>query len=119
MLRNHGQQSSQIPGLPPATQPDLLDHGQHAKATRAAASAAAMPKAPSRQEQVLTFLRSRGPTGATRHEIADAMNWPLSSVCGPALAILRDGLAVENGERRQTQFGSQAAVIIAAEVAGQ
>ncbi|QDV42941.1 hypothetical protein Enr13x_27930 [Stieleria neptunia] len=95
-----------------ASQTPLFDHGQHAKATRAAAASAAKEKGPNRRLQILTLLRSRGTTGATRHEIADAMGWPLSSVCSPVLELLRTGDLIENGEKRKTQFGSMAAVIV-------
>lgn len=98
------------------SQPDLFDSGQHAKQTRAIAAASAIEKAPSRRDRIESFIRSRGPHGATRHEIAAAMDWPLSGVCSPVLAMLRDGRLIETGERRLTQYGSMAAVIVVSEV---
>lgn len=98
-------------------QPDLFDSGQHAKQTRAIAAASAIEKAPSRRDRIESFIGSRGSHGATRHEIADAMDWPLSSVCAPVLAMLQSGRLIENGDRRETQYGSMAAVIVCAEVA--
>ncbi|MCA9137860.1 MAG: hypothetical protein KDB00_13905 [Planctomycetales bacterium] len=103
----------------PASQPGLFDHGQHAKQTRAIAAASAMEKGPSRRDRIETFIRDRGPHGATRHEIADAMGWPVQSVTSPVLAMLRSGRLIENGKTRLTRHGSPAAVIVCREVAEQ
>lgn len=98
--------------LPESSQPDLFDHGQHARETRAIAAASALEKGPSRRDQIEAYLRERGELGATRHEIASAMGWPVQSVTSPVLAMLRSGRLIENGRKRQTEYGSLAAVIV-------
>lgn len=102
------------PHAPPAThsQSDLFDHGEQARQTRAIAAASATPKGPSRRDRIESYILSRGAHGATRHEIADAMGWPLSGVCSPVKAMLRSGRLAETGQRRLTQYGSMAAVIV-------
>lgn len=96
----------------------LFDHGQHARATKAEAYTAAQPKQQARKQLALIVLRKAGRRGHTRESLGDAMNLRVQSICSIALELLRDGLAVETGERRKTSTGSSAAVIIAAEFAG-
>lgn len=90
----------------------LFDYGATAAATKSAAHANAKPKQPARQRQILTLLREY-PEGLTRHEIAAAQGWPLSSVCGPVLGLLRDQLVIEQGTRL-SPYGSPAAVVMSA-----
>lgn len=95
----------------------LFDHGQHAKATKAEAYTAAQPKQQARKQLALIVLRKAGRRGHIRETWADGMNLKVQSICSIALELLRDGLAVETGERRKTSSGSSAAVIVAAEFA--
>lgn len=95
----------------------LFEHGQHAKATKADAFIVAKPKQQARKDLALILLRKAGPTGHIRESLGVAMGLQVQSVCGIALELLRDGLAVETGERRKTSSGSSAAVIVAAEFA--
>ncbi len=89
----------------------LFDYGSAAAATRAAAHDAAKPKQTARQLAAIEALRLAGSRGLTRHELAEFMGLPLQSVCSPVLAILRSGLANEDGRKRATESGAQAAVI--------
>lgn len=96
----------------------LFDHGQHAKATKAEAYTAVQPKQQARKQLALIVLRKAERRGHTRESLGDAMNLRVQSICSIALDLLRDGLAVETGERRKTSTGSSAAVIVATEFAG-
>lgn len=95
----------------------LFDHGQHAKATKAEAYTAAKPKQQARKQLALIVLRKAERHGLTREQWAEGLNLRVQSICSIALELLRDGLAVETGERRKTSSGSSAAVIVAAEFA--
>ncbi len=97
---------------PPTSQTPLFDYGSTARATRSAAAKAAAPQQPNRRDQVVEYVRNRGEEGATRHEIAEAKGWPLSSVCAPVLRLLVDQVLVEDGRRRPTQYGCHAAVLV-------
>jgi len=87
----------------------LYDYGQHSKATRRQAATA---KRQPLIEIILNFVRSCGPRGATRDEIAIAIDRPVQSVCRPALALLNDGALIETAECRLTQWGKPAAVVV-------
>lgn len=36
----------------------------------------------------------------TRNELAQAMNWPISSICGRVKELIDDGAVIESGKRR-------------------
>lgn len=102
-----------IDDQPPKRQRDLFaDYGQHARATRRESVKA--HRRPMLAD-IIEHLRSCGTAGATRYEIADAIDRPIQSVCRPCLAILNDQSAVETGERRKTRWGRWAAVMVARE----
>jgi len=90
----------------------LYDYGQHSKATRRQAATA---KRKPLIEIVLNFVRSCGTRGATRDEIAIAIERPVQSVCSPVLALLNDGAFIETAECRPTQWGKLAAVVVDAQ----
>lgn len=90
----------------------LFDYGATAAAAKAAAHDAAVPKLSARKAAAIEALRLAGPLGFTRHEMAAVLELPLQTVCPIALAILRDGTAVEDGRRRATDSGSMAAVLV-------
>ncbi|WP_153559366.1 hypothetical protein [Roseimaritima sediminicola] len=83
-----------------------------ASETRRDAYQAAQPKLTGRLATALDSLRAAGPRGRTRHELAEAMELPLQSVCSLALRLRREGLARESG-KRSTPSGSMAAVLVA------
>ncbi|MGB7323425.1 MAG: hypothetical protein WBD31_01045 [Rubripirellula sp.] len=91
---------------------NLFDWGQHAQETRAIAAASSLPKHKSRREQIFDYVAECGPVGCLRHDIANHFDWPLSSVCGPVLALLRNGRLIEVG-KRESPYGSPAAVLVA------
>lgn len=61
---------------------------------------------------VIEKLRELGSRGATRHELAEMLNRPISSMCGRINELEKAKLVVENGETRPTQFGKEATVIV-------
>lgn len=89
----------------------LFDLGQTAKQTKNAAAIAAEPKRGKRLEAAEAALIEAGPTGFTRHQLADAIGCPLASVCPIALALLDGGVAFERGTRL-SPYGSPAAVLV-------
>lgn len=91
----------------------LFDAGEHAVETRAAAAKAAKPKRKGRCVAAIETLQRVGAVGLTRHELASAMDLPLQSVCAIALRILRSGEAIEDGRKRKTPCGHDAAVMVA------
>lgn len=97
---------------PPQNLP-LFDHGQHAKAARAEAYQNALPLMPSRMAAFLNALEAAGRRGLTREEGGIAIGGlPQNCINSVALKILREGLAVETGERRKTKMGATAAVMV-------
>ncbi|PHQ32453.1 hypothetical protein [Rhodopirellula bahusiensis] len=90
----------------------LFDHGQHAKATKAEAYQNALPLMPGRMTAFLKALHDAGRPGLTREEGGDALGVPQNCINSVALKILREGLAVETGERRKTKMGATAAVMV-------
>jgi hypothetical protein len=88
----------------------LFDWGATAQQTRSDAYIKAKPKRGQRIEAAEAAIRDT-PDGLTRHELADALNIPLQSVCSIALALLDEGKVFEQGARR-TPHGSQAAILV-------
>ncbi|WP_430451684.1 hypothetical protein [Rhodopirellula europaea] len=95
----------------------LFDFGATAAETKAAAAKAAKPKRKVRSVVALERLQRAGADGLTRDELAAAMDLPIQSVCSVALQILRSGDAVEDGRKRKTACGHDAAVIVLKEFA--
>lgn len=95
-----------------STQESLFNYGQHAAATRAEAYQNALPLLPGRKARYLQALIAAGRRGLTREEGGNALGVPQNCINSAALAILRDGLAVETGERRPTKMGATAAVMV-------
>ena len=60
---------------------------------------------------VIEALRKIGRSGATRHELAEVLNRPLSSMCGRVNKLEEDGIVVETGDKRETQYGKLASVV--------
>jgi len=81
-------------------------------ATSRAAAEGARPYAGRQAQQVLAAVRNE-PGGLTREEIAERTGIRLAAVCARVNALVRAGLAVENGTRT-TSGGRQAKVVLAA-----
>lgn len=96
----------------------LFDFGQTSAETRAEAAKAALPKLSRRSQAAVEKLHRAGSAGLTRHELAAAMDLPLQSVCSIALKVLRSGQAIEDGRKRKTPCGHDAAVMVAVEFVG-
>lgn len=67
------------------------------------------PRVSGQRGRVLAYLRAQR-SGATMHEIADALRIPLSSVCGRCSELREGGLARDTDEVRETPYGGSAAV---------
>ena len=61
--------------------------------------------------EVIEKLRSLGSVGATRHELAQMLNRPISSMCGRVNELEHAGIVIETGETRPTQYGKEATVV--------
>ena len=103
---------------PTYRQLDLLDHGLHAGQTRAQAARDALPKQPRRRDAIELHVATCDRYGATRQEIADALQMPIQSVCGPVLALLTEGRLRETDRTRVTRNGKPAAVLVSAVIGG-
>ena len=97
---------------PTATQLDLMDHGRYSHRTRAVAAASANRRTPTRRDEIELFVAGRGNHGATRQEIANALEIGIQSVCGPVCSLIESGRLVETSRKRANPTGSAAAVIV-------
>ena len=61
--------------------------------------------------EVVEKLRELGGTGATRHELAQLLRRPISSMCGRINELETAGIVVETGMTRATQYGKLASVV--------
>ena len=61
--------------------------------------------------QVIQKLRELGSLGATRHELAQMLNRPISSMCGRVNELETAGIVIETGVTRPTQYGKEATVV--------
>ncbi len=77
------------------------------------AALAIAPVAGKQAARVLAFLRNRGAHGATRAEIASALNLGAQSVAPRVLELFKSGLARETTATRDTASGRAAAIIVA------
>jgi len=64
---------------------------------------------------VLECVRSRLSYGATRDEVAQAMEMRLQTVCARMRELVVKGYVVDSGRRRKTTSGRMAAVMVARE----
>lgn len=114
-MSDHNPDGRRRPPRKPDDTPEamsLFDFGATAQATRAAAYKASQANEPSRRDVIAAYVASCGPDGCTRDSISEGTGIRLQSVCGPVLALLRDGLLIEDGRTRPTETGRQAAVIV-------
>ena len=70
-----------------------------------------LPELDNVQRSIVAKLRDLGSMGATRHELAIALNRPLSSMCARVHEMEEAGIVVETGETRETQYGKPATVV--------
>lgn len=68
--------------------------------------------APEQRHQVYQALASFGRAGATRDQLALRMGMQISSITARVNELLRLGLAVDSGRRRETRTGRRAAVLV-------
>jgi predicted ArsR family transcriptional regulator len=62
------------------------------------------------KQRIMGVLIAR-PGGATRHEIAEALGMPLSSVAGRVCELEAEGLVISTEETRPTPYGKTATVV--------
>jgi hypothetical protein len=96
---------------PPAT--TRCPHNGAATSRTAAQSVA--PRAVGQAARILSALAEAGDAGLTRHELAERLGLPLSSVCGRVNQLVRSGQAIEHGDTRMSPYGHRAAVLHVAE----
>lgn len=65
-----------------------------------------------REREVERQLRTAGRFGMTRHELADALACPLSSVCAIVANLKGDGQVVDTPRKRTSTFGYPAGVLV-------
>jgi predicted transcriptional regulator len=59
-----------------------------------------------------SILKALEQGGLTRHEIAEACKMPLSTVCGRISELEEKGLVRTSTEKRSTQYGKPATVVV-------
>lgn len=91
-------------GLPP--------YHRDVSTSRAAAEAAAT-RQPGRRALIVAYIVNCGRRGATRDDIAAALDLPIQCVCGPVRDLLDAGEIHETAETRPTRLGSAARVLVA------
>lgn len=89
-------------------------HGGNAQSI--AANPSAHSKAAMRQ-RIQSELRQRGRFGATTDELAICFNVPPNEISGRTAEMKRDGMVIENGNKRPTRRGKNAAVLVLPEFA--
>lgn len=82
--------------------------------TQELAAAKAAPKAKGKRLQVLTWIAGQGNKGATDHETAAALGFPLQTVCARRNELLGTGLVQDSGKTRKTPYGCAATVWVSA-----
>ena len=70
-----------------------------------------LPELDNVQRSIVAKLRELGSTGATRHELAIALNRPISSMCARIHELEEAHVVVETGGTRETQYGKPATVV--------
>lgn len=93
-----------------AEQPQVapVDHGQQNKVETYHAT---RPRHKGDRLAILRLLR-RIPEGLTRHQVAAILGMPLTTVCGRVNELKRMGDVRETGERRPTEAGKSATVVV-------
>lgn len=104
LLPGMGQQ----PARPrPARRP--VDHG---RANRNAVGEAGRPRHSGDRARIVALLEQRGPGGATRFEISEALRLPYTTVSGRVTDLKRMGIVRDSAIKRQTPTGSPACVVV-------
>jgi len=86
-----------------------VDHGRENKRqTRDATE----PRHRGDRARVINLLAAIGARGATRHELAAQLQLPLTTVCGRVNELKKMGEVTESGERRPTEHGKTATVVV-------
>ena len=65
-----------------------------------------------RRKAVLDYVRSRGTVGATRDEIAVALDYLTASTTSLVCGLIKSGMLVETGASRLTRAKVKAAVLV-------
>lgn len=101
--RNGGGSSEMIQGQ--------LNFVHRTAQTSRLATAGTIRKRDQRAIDAMDQLSQAGTAGLTRHELADLMRIPLSSVCSLAARMIENGQAVEAGDTRLSPFGHAAKIL--------
>lgn len=86
-----------------------VDHGQQNKREVLEQT---RPKHHGDRQRIVVLLQELGDLGATRHEIADRLRLPLTTVCGRVNELKKMGEVTEPGTRRLTPHGKTAVVVV-------
>jgi len=86
--------------------------------TSRAAARSMRTTAPTIHERVRRYIAERGPAGATRQEVAIALDLPINTATPRVRELIQAGAIRETDRTRPTTSGCQAAVLVASEVVG-
>lgn len=114
------RQTSTTPATPTApepiaSQPYLFGTNATERETRAIAAASSLPSGPSRRERIAAHVASCGRYGATREDIAEALDLPIQTVCPLVKSMQVSGRLVSTSRKRSTRNGRPAAVLVTPE----
>lgn len=86
--------------------------GKIAEQNRNATYYSVLSDQPKVRRDVLEAIADSGSDGITRHELADKLRRPLSSMCARVSELEDAGHVVETSRSRQTQYGGSATVVV-------
>lgn len=82
------------------------------KETRAIAAASALPKGPSRREQVITYVQRCGTHGSTADELSVYLGYPPHTMSSLVGSLKKMGRLIPTSRRRPTRLNSPAVVYV-------
>ena len=95
---------------------DMADEPDPGRQNKVETYYATRPRHKGDRLAIVDILR-RIPDGLTRHQIAAVLGMPLTTVCGRVNELKRLGEVRETGERRPTEAGKSATVVVYVEQA--
>lgn len=107
----HGQMM--LPGIGHTNETDLPPPVPGKRETSQNAAESVAPFTPRQRARIFDFVARQGSRGATRDEIAAALELPSNSVTPRVLELIRKGHLQETDRRRPTRYGRAAVVMVA------
>jgi len=97
---------------PQPNQPCLFGANATERETRAIAAASSFASGPRRCDRIAAHVATCGNYGATREDIAEALDLPIQTVCPLVKSMRANGRLVSTSRTRLTRSGKPAAVLV-------